>query len=167
MTGRWRRTPFSTTRAKQPALERMNANVLVRDAFRIDQAARNDADTGESVPGSLVFPDQAGHRVPSKPPHGAERRERAGPRPRAVPKPAWYGCRDSGIAGSLNSILRLSTARGDAGGPISSTTAAHPDFTVIPRAARDRLVLSPMAWVERRSFYCAAVPARASVKKQR
>jgi hypothetical protein len=55
---------------------------------------------------------------------------------RAVPKRAWYGCRDSGIAGSLRSIRRLSATRGEAGGPINRTAAAQPDFTVTPIAER-------------------------------
>ena len=122
-------------RAEQLTLERVDPDVVVGDGCRVNHAPHDYPGACEKMSRRVVAPKLRRHRRPSEPSHRLKEPCELEPRPRAVPNPSWYGWRDSGIAGSHNSILRLSSTWGDVGEPASSTAAAHPDLTVIPMAA--------------------------------
>ena len=122
------------------------------------------------MPGSLVMQDQSrATEQPCKPPHGAEKaRSGRGHGLAEVPSPHGPGCRDSGKArwlqfnpAAVNSheLTPVDPVQQHDGRPLHSRVNCS--------AARGMgLSLSLMASVERPP-YCAAVSARASVRKQR
>ena len=52
-----------------------------------------------------------------------------------IPNAAWYGCRDSGTAGSHRSSTQRSRTCGNCTGPASKTAMAKPDLTRNPNTA--------------------------------
>ena len=114
--------------AKEPALERVDANVIVRDALGVDQASHDDADPAQVVSRRSIV---LGSR---RPPTAGRTAFTERHQPGQVPRRRFARCRSRhGRAAAIprstgrsSRILRLSTTRG------ATCRAGHQDRTGPP-----------------------------------